>query len=403
MRVVMLFLALGMLALGAAVIVPRLKLDDEDTIHRHVVATGDLAWVIRAEGRVEARRESDLAFEIAGRVESIEVKRGDLVKAGAILARLDATSLRLLLKGADLELRSARVLVRELEAGTRKEEIDEAVARVEGARAEVAQAKRDLEKSRNLYEQKALDRRTLEHDEMSVDTARSRLSALEKRLRLLEAGPRIEQRDRAALAVDRAQVRLEEIRNRIEKTTLCAPFAGRVTIRYLDPGEMAGPERAVVTVSDTSHLEAVLEVDEYDIGALRPGLSVEICSRALPGETFPSQVSEVGDMVGKRRARGDDPTVVYDSRIIETRASLPTDRRLRAGMTVDGEIVVVKKTGVLVIPLRALRTDDAGRPVVMVEEGLKNATLRPVTLGVRDHRDVEILEGLELGETIRLP
>jgi multidrug resistance efflux pump len=323
------------------------------------------------------------------------------VKAGDVLARLDDSALVLLEKGAELELRAARVTLKELESGTRPEEIEEARARVDGARAELEQARRDLEKSRSLFEQKALDRRTLEHEEVAVDTARSRLRALEKRVRLLEAGPRLEARERAALDVERAAVRLEEIRDRIDETVLRAPFAGRVTLRYLDPGEMAGPDRPVLTVSDLDHLEAVLEVDEYDLGALRRGLPVLVTTRALPGEVFRSEVREVGHLVGKRRARGDDPTVVYDSRVIEARVPLSPDGRLRAGMTVDGEIVVVRKKDVVLLPLRALREDADGHPVVAV--GGTGDDLRRVTLGARDHRDVEILDGLVEGDVVRMP
>jgi HlyD family secretion protein len=153
-----------------------------------------------------------------------------------------------------------------------------------------------------------------------------------------------------------------------------------------------------VTLCDIDHLEAALEVDEYDAGSLRPGLEVRITSRALPGVAFPGRVGRVGDVIGRRRARGDDPTVVYDSRVLEIRVPLTADPRLRPGMTVEGAIVVVRKPDVLVVPLRAVRTDPEGHATVHVEgEGP-----RRVELGARDRRDVEIVRGLEAGDVLTI-
>jgi HlyD family secretion protein len=404
MRILTIILILAMVGLGAAVIFPRLDQDDGQPAHLHTIALGDLEWVIRAEGHIESEHEAHLAFELAGRIVSVDVERADLVEAGDILARLDTSSCELLQKGAALALETAKVTLAELKAGSRTEAVEEARARVTGAKARLEQARRDLEKSRELFEQNALERQALEHDEMRVDTEQSALEALQKRLRLIEAGPRPEEISRAAIAVNRAEVRLEEIRNQLDKAILRAPSAGRITIRHLDPGEMADPEHPVLTITDTAHLEAVLDVDEFDVGALCPGLPVDVTTRALPGVVFKSEVCEVSHVVGRRGTRGDDPTIIYDSRVVETRVKLKADPRLRPGMTVDGSIVVVRKKKVTLVPIRGITTDDEGKPIVWIsDQPEKPGTWRPVKIGVRDRRDVEILEGVKVGETITVP
>jgi multidrug resistance efflux pump len=404
MRILTFILILAMLGLGAAVIFPRLAPRDGRPVRLHTVTPGDLEWLVRAEGHVESQHEASLAFERPGRIVAVEVKRADLVKKGDVIARLDTSETRLLEKGARLALEAARVTLAELEAGSRTEEIEEARARVAGAKSRLEQARRDLEKSRKLFEQSALDRQSLEHDEMRVDTEQSALEALQKRLRLLEAGPRPEEISRASIAVSRAEVRLEEIRNELEKAVLRAPSAGRITIRHLDPGEMADAEHPVVTLTDTAHLEAVLDVDEFDAGSLRPGLPVDITTRALPGVVFKSEITEVSHVVGRRGMRGDDPTVIYDSRVIETRVKLEADPRLRPGMTVDGVITVVRKKQVPFVPIRAVSADEQGRPCVRIAatEDTPGAW-RLVELGARDRRDVEVLSGLKVGETVTVP
>jgi multidrug resistance efflux pump len=400
MRIVTVVLVLAMFGLALAVVLPGLREIDGRPVDVVRAAPGALSWLVRAEGRIEPAKEADLAFEMAGRIVEIGVDRGDRVEAGQVLAKLESSSLEIELRSAELDLDAAEARLKELTAGARPEEIEEARANIAGAEAVLEQARRDHANAKKLFEQKALDRQSVEHAAMEVTTAESRLEALRKRLGLLEAGARAEERERARIAVAKAGVLVERIRDRLKDTVLRAPFAGQVSLRYLEPGEMAGPDRLVLTLSDTDHLEAVLEVDEYDLAAIRIGLPARITSRSFPDRVFEAPVGEVGLVVGKRRARGEDPTVIYDSRILEVRVPLRGAKGLRSGMTIEGTIEVEKAEAAIVVPLGAIRTRRDGASFVRLAEG--DEAWRRVKLGRRDRLDVEVLEGLEEGEAVRL-
>lgn len=167
-----------------------------------------------------------------------------------------------------------------------------------------------------------------------------------------------------------------------------SPLDGMVIERKATVGELVDKASTIYTISDPSDLWVIAEVKERDIAAVRLDQSAVFGVLAYPGETFTGIVVRIGNQVES------------DSRTLEVRISADNaDGRLKPGMFADVEITTTVMDGVLVIPDRALQTDGENQ-VVFVERGDNSFEKRKVTLGLEQRGRVQVLEGLQPGETV---
>lgn len=210
----------------------------------------------RYTGQVEGRRRSALAFERGARLIEILADEGEEVAAGAPLARLDVRDLDLGLAAIDARLAEARAVLAELEKGPREEVILAARADLAAARAELGLAQVREERRKALVGTQALAAEEYESARFGREALQARVRALEARLLELERGTREErvlaQRARlAGLEAERGRIELDR-----QKSTILAPFAGRVATRHLDEGTVVTPGAPVLTLVESGRLEA---------------------------------------------------------------------------------------------------------------------------------------------------
>lgn len=293
---------------------------------------------ILASGTVEAT-DARLGFEIAGRITSVRPREGDTVMAGDALAEIDRDELVSRREEARAQLASAEARLAELEAGFRSEEIAQARASVAAARDRLADAERDLERTRTLLEGGAVPEEALDKAELGRQVAAAQLDQAEQQLRLLERGHRPEQVAAARGQVEAARATVQSLAARIEKTTLLAPFAGVVTVRHREPGEVVASGIPVLTLLDRDDRWVRIYVREDRIGALRLGQRAEIRSDSDPGRAHPGEVtfiaSEAEFTPKDVQTREERVRLVY---AVKVRVLEDPDYALKPGMPVDVEI-----------------------------------------------------------------
>jgi HlyD family secretion protein len=244
---------------------------------------------LAASGTVEAT-EAQLGFAVAGRIEEIAVREGDPVEAGRDLARLDRSEMLARRDEAQSRIDSARALLRELELGSRNEEVAQARAARDAASDRLEDAERDVERSRRLHQGGAIPKEALDKAELAVELARKELERAEEQLRLLEAGPRRERIDAQRAALDQAEASLRAVDAALDYMTLEAPFDGLVTVRHREPGEAVSPGAAVLTVMNPSDRWVRIYIREDRIGAVRVGASAEIRCDTFPEKSYAGEV-----------------------------------------------------------------------------------------------------------------
>jgi HlyD family secretion protein len=239
------------------------------------------------EGRYQGMIEYDdraLSFEGPGRIVQLSVQRGQVVKAGDVIARQDESLDR---DGRAVDKRAVDVAQADLDlvkAGTRSEDLRSAEAQLASARAAERDAEIELTRQRMLFEKGARPRAGIEALEARLAAAMASRQSQEERLRALRKGARAEEISRAAARVDQANqvVTLSDLR--VEKRTLTAPSDGIIQEVYLLGGEMAGAGVPVATLADVRHPYADVFVPVPAAPAVKVGDAARLHVEGLPEE-----------------------------------------------------------------------------------------------------------------------
>ena len=225
-------------------------------------------------GDIRARQESELGFEFSGRIAEIMVDEGEQVQAGQTLAVLDTRTLQARRDAMIASLNQAIAKMRELEAGPRLQTIAASQASVQEAKSGLQLAELNFERRRKLRESRAISTEEFQRARFDLLAARAVVDSAQKQLDELEAGTRNEQISAQAAAVTQLEATLKEVDVQIEKSSIIAPFGGRIVQRLADPGGMGLPAQPILKLVETDHLEAVVGLPAKIAESLQPDDSV---------------------------------------------------------------------------------------------------------------------------------
>jgi multidrug efflux pump subunit AcrA (membrane-fusion protein) len=169
---------------------------------------------------------------------------------------------------------------------------------------------------------------------------------------------------------------------------LKAPIDGVVVDRKVAVGELVSKEKEIYVISDPADVWVIAEVKERDIGAVKIGQDAAFSVLAYPDEKFHGKIVRTGNQVET------------ESRTLEVRIEVDnSDRRLKAGMFADVEIVTTTVRDVVVIPHTAIQSDE-DKQIVFVARDATTFEKRPVKLGLEQQGRAQVLEGLKPGEML---
>ena len=255
-------------------------------ILRHGGDGGTLA----ASGTVEAT-DAQLGFQAAGRIDTILVDEGFRVKAGQELARLDQAELRARRGQAAGQLSAALALLSELERGSRTQEVQQGRDAVATANQRLADAQRDLDRTRRLFDGGAVSREALDKAQLAFEVAQSQHDQATQALQLLEVGPRPERIDAQRAVVDQARAAVAQIDAMLANAVIRAPFGGVVTVKDRETGETVSPGAPVLTVTNLDDRWVRIYIPETRIGAVHLGEAARITADTYRGKVYGGQVS----------------------------------------------------------------------------------------------------------------
>lgn len=243
-----------------------------------------------ASGTVEAT-DAQLGFQAAGRIDTILVLEGTLVKAGQELARLDQSELRARRRQAAAQLAGARAALTELERGSRSEEVQQGRDQLAAADQRLADARRDLDRTKRLFDGGAVSREVLDKAQLAFDVAQSQHDQAAQALQLLETGPRPERIDAQRAVVAAAQATLQQIDVMLTNAVIRAPFDGVVTVKDREIGETVSAGAPVLTITNLNDRWVRIYIPETRIGALHLGEGATITADTYKGKTYRGEVS----------------------------------------------------------------------------------------------------------------
>jgi len=238
-----------------------------------------------------------------------------------------------------------------------------------------------------------------------VAAAVAQRDAAQAQLDLLLAGATEEQIQAAEAAVDQARVAVDQARLQLERAALTAPWGGTVTSLDVEVGEMVNPVQSVIVLSDLTALEVDVNLDETDVVHVAVGQEALVTVDAFLGVGMAGEVTYVAPKadtfsgvvlypVTVRLMPGDPSTDSGQAPSTGSGQVLP----VRAGMTADVEITTATQEGALIVPLRAVHTEDGRAYVDRLGDG--GVERVEVTLGMTTATEAEITGGLAAGDVV---
>ncbi len=366
------------------------------------VSTRDLVATVTSSGNIRARRTVDISSDVMGRVIEMNVEEGDDVVEGEVLLRIDPTQFEAAVGRSVATLSQARAVQAQQAAN-------------------LVRAQRDYDRNAGLWSRDSLlvSRQVVEDAETNLAVARS----------LFEA---------AEFGVAQSQAALEESEDQLAKTIILAPIVGKVTRLQVEQGEtvvigtMNNPGSLILTISDLSVVEAVVEVDETDIPEISLGDSALVELDAFRDILFVGRVTEIGNsaIIDPSSMAGTGQTAAIDFEVVITIENPPVE--LRPDLSATADIITDVREDALSIPIIALTVreaeEDSASASPPSDEGDSNRQRRPegpvargrqvpdvegvfvvsegkvtftaVEVGIAGQEYFEVLSGLSLGDTV---
>lgn len=339
-------------------------------IEEKVLRTGDIA----------PDTQVTIYSKVQGWVEKINVREGDRVKAGQILATLDSREAVAAVAQAEASLEAARARLKQVRA-TSEEMVQ---SQIQQAKANLDLAEADLKRFEDLHAKSFISRQQLDEARMKHGVAKAaydlaqnsvRQKTWENDIALAEAQVR---QAKATLDLNRAQ---------LANLVIAAPMSGGITKRYVDPGTMAKDTTPILAMMDLSQVKMVVNVIEKEFVHLRKGQPVKITVSVFPGRVFDGRIAVI------------TPALDVQSRTAEIQITIPNPGYvLNPGMFGRVEILLRSDPQATLIPVKALIPDDDKNFVYVVKDGKANRRL--VQKGISKDTIVEILRGVTPGEQV---
>ncbi|MGE6782711.1 secretion protein HlyD [Ensifer adhaerens] len=285
-----------------------------------------LGWVGTEEtsvlyGNVDIRQVS-LGFRVNGRIASLAVDEGDMVKPGDVLATLDAVPFEQAAAAAQADLGALKANLAKLKAGARPTEIAQARATHEERLADLENANLAFERARQLRPNGTISQANLDEANANRAAAAARATSAHEALALLEEGSRIEDIEAAQAQVLAAEAKLESARTALADTRLAAPSAGTVLSRVRETGAIVAPSDTVYVISLNEPVWVRAYVAEPDLGRVHPGMAVEVTSDGAPDRPYKATIGFIS------------PVAEFTPKSVET-PELRTDLVYRLRIVVD--------------------------------------------------------------------
>lgn len=352
---------------------------------------GSIAAEIIAVGTIWPREKADVSAKVSAQIRSMALLKNKLVRAGEVIAVLESRDLRAQRAEAAAALNQARAEERSVVTGAIPKTNAEDQRALNDARAKVNTARATFERRRALYEKGGISKKDLEASQLDLTTAEDELRLEEQTIALRARSLNPNDRALAAAKTAEAQQHLATIDAQLSYATIRSPITGIVTDQYQYQGEFASAGGKLVTIADTSTVIVKAPFADTVVAQLKVGDAVNVAPTDTSAEEMKGQVTLL--------SRASDPT----NRTVEVWVTLGNSAgQLRANGAAQVKVFANSRSDATVVPAVAvtLEASDANEGTVMVVDAQNVAHEKKVTVGIRAADKIEIVEGLQPGETV---
>lgn len=382
------------------------------------VARRTIRETVSASGKIFPEKEIKISSDVSGEIVELDVREGDSIKAGQLLARINPDTYESAVERGNASLNNAR------------SQVSISQAQAESSKAQIEQIEANLANATKIHNRNIELRKQGVISQADFDASLANVHALEANLKSAKSNlnSSIQGTRAAEFTVKSAEAGLKELRTSLSRTSIYAPSSGIISKLNVEQGErvvgtiqMAGTE--MMRIANLNQMEVQVDVSENDILRVRLGDTAEIEVDAYLDRVFKGYVTEIANSASNtgtttiQTLSSDQVTnFVVKIRILpETYADMMTGGRFpfRPGMSAAVEVFTNTKEDILCVPIAAVTTrEDENKDSLAARQkafefkeyvfvySADTAKMVRVRSGIQDDNFIEILDGLEGGEEV---
>ncbi|MBZ7960690.1 efflux RND transporter periplasmic adaptor subunit [Campylobacter molothri] len=331
----------------------------------------NISQSIEAIGKVYAKDQVDVGAQVSGQIVKRYVDVGSRVKQGDLIAQIDKDK-----QQNDLDITKAQ--------------LQSAKANLESKKIALDIALRQYEREKKLYVVKATSLENLESQKNNYYTLRANVADLNAQVVQLE-------------------ITLKNAQKDLDYTTITAPINGVIINVAVDEGQTVNANQntpTIVRIANLDEMEVRMEIAEADVSKIKIGTELNFSLLSDPQKTYHAKIESIDPAdteVSDSSSNSNSSSSSSSSNAIYYYAKfyVPNkDNFLRIGMSVENEIIVASAKNAIVVPNYAIKNDDKGYYVEVLEND--EIIKKYVKLGIKDAINTEILKGVNEGENLIL-
>jgi HlyD family secretion protein len=358
--------------------------------------------VLSATGYIVAHHTINVNSKVTGRLAWIGVEKGDKVKEGQVLVRLEDQEFRASYEQANGALDNARAYLEELQHGSRPEEIQQAQHNLDEARATLANDKLMLDRDKELAAGGVVSRQVLDDATAKFEADQQRVNSLEKAFQLSKIGPRSEEIARARGSVAQARGLADYAKSQLDATVIRAPVTGTILDRTAEKGELitaqfasaaaGGPQGSVVSLADLNDIQVELDIAQSDFARLGPKQKGIVSVDAYPDRKYNGEIAQISPEANRQKA-----TVQVKVQVLNPDEYLRPEMNATVKFLADAPKAASTQPAGAFVPASAVRDREGKKVVFLAFDG--KARMREVHV-LSQRSDGFLVDGLVGGESV---
>ena len=328
---------------------------------------------VTANGTLAAFDQTTAGVKVAGRLSSISVDLGSVVRRGQMIAQIEANDYKLRVQQSEAALGQARARLGLSPDGTDDKVSAEQTGTVRQAKAQLDEARLSRERAVKLVEQGIVAKADYDAADATFKVAQSRYQDAFEEIRNRQA----------LLAQRRSELALA--RQQLADTAVYSPIDGIVQLKRASVGEYLAAGAPVVDIVRINPLRLQAQVPERDAATVRFGQNVRVTVEG-DAKIYIGQIKRLS------------PVITQENRMLMVEADVPNDGNLRPGSFAKAEIVTNNAKLAVTVPNNAIVTFAGIEKVIVVQNG--KALEKPITTGRRSGDSTEILSGVNVGDQV---
>ncbi len=346
------------------------------------VTKGNVIQTLVVSGTIANPNRVEISPQMTGVVIGVPAREGQFVTEGQPLILLDDRELRASFSQALATVSQSEMKLRQM----REAAVPSAQQTLNQTIATLKQAQSQFDRISKLHGSRIVSDAALEGVIRDLAQANAARNSAELSLKSVQLNGSDYSSAEQVLA--QAQANVRGVQAKLTYTIMRAPLTGTVITRSVEQGTVVQPGKVLMVLSPIGKSEVTVLVDEKNLSLIALGQSALASADAFPDQSFTAKLSYIQPSVDPNRGS------------VEVKLEVANPPKfLMQDMTVSADIEVAKHTDILLVPVNAVHDLLTKKPWVLKVDGT-HAFRQDVTLGVKGVSEVEIMSGLELGETL---